>query len=403
MIIMNILSPEILSESESVLQSTDITILIPCLNEAETISNCIAEAWTAISDTGMTGEIIVADNGSTDGSVEIAQNAGARVVHILEKGYGHALAEGIQAAYGQYILMGDADGSYDFTELSGFMEKLYQGFDLVIGCRFPRCGGRVNPGAMPWKHRWIGNPVLSFLGKLFFSSPVDDFHCGLRAFRRKSIQTLGLKTGGMEFASEMVVKASLCGLRITQIPIVLRKDGRSRPPHLRSWRDGWRHLRFMLLYSPLWLFILPGLLLSVLGVFGFSLLISAPLKVGMVTFDLSSLLVSGTCLLIGFQLFGFGLFIKAYAVNAGLLPGKEYWLKLVKGRPVEWGIAFGLIFILCGTGYLIHTTLLWKAAEFGPMPYQTTLRMVIASITGIGLGIQAMVYGFALAILGLER
>ena len=400
---MNILSPEILSESEFVLQNTDITILIPCLNEAETISNCIAEAWTAISDTGMTGEIIVADNGSTDGSVEIAQNAGARVVHILEKGYGHALAEGIQAAYGQYILMGDADGSYDFTELSGFMEKLYQGFDLVIGCRFPRCGGRINPGAMPWKHRWIGNPVLSFLGKLFFSSPVDDFHCGLRAFRRKSIQTLGLKTGGMEFASEMVVKASLCGLRITQIPIVLRKDGRSRPPHLRSWRDGWRHLRFMLLYSPLWLFILPGLLLSVLGACGFSLLISAPLKIGMVTFDLSSLLVSGTCLLIGFQLFGFGLFIKAYAVNAGLLPGKEYWLKLVKGRPVEWGIAFGLIFILCGTGYLIHTTLLWKAAEFGPMPYQTTLRMVIASITVIGLGIQAMVYGFALAILGLER
>jgi glycosyltransferase involved in cell wall biosynthesis len=385
------------------LPDIDVSILLPCLNEAETLAACIAEARTAITESGLKGEVLVADNGSTDGSIDIAEKAGARVVHVSEKGYGSALSGGIQAAYGKFILMGDADGSYDFTELPEFLEKLYQGFDLVIGCRFPRCGGRVHPGAMPWKHRWIGNPVLSFLGRLFFSSPVDDFHCGLRAFRQDAMMALGLKTAGMEFASEMVVKASLCGLRITQIPIVLRKDGRSRPPHLRSWRDGWRHLRFMLLYSPLWLFILPGLLLTVLGAVGFILLLPEPLQIGRVTFDLSSLLVSGASLSVGFHLFGFGLFIKAYAVNTGLMPGKEYWLKLVKGRPVEWGIALGMVFILAGTGYLIHATLLWKAAAFGPMPYQTILRMVIASITAIGLGIQAMVYGFALAVIGLER
>jgi glycosyltransferase involved in cell wall biosynthesis len=385
------------------MQELDISILMPCLNEAETLACCIAEAWSAITETGLTGEVLVADNGSTDGSIAIAENAGARVVHVSEKGYGNALSAGIQAAYGRYVLMGDADGSYDFTELPGFLEKLYQGSDLVIGCRFPRCGGRIHPGAMPWKHRWIGNPVLSFLGRLFFSSPVDDFHCGLRAFRRDALVELGLKTAGMEFASEMVVKASLSGLRITQIPIVLRKDGRSRPPHLRSWRDGWRHLRFMLLYSPLWLFILPGLLMTVVGGAGFILLLPEPLLIGRVTFDLSTLLVSSTCLFVGVQLFGFGLFIKAYAVTTGLLPGKEIWLKLVKGKPVEWGIALGLVFILAGTGYLIHATLLWKAAAFGPMPYQTILRRVIASITAIGLGIQAMVYGFALAVIGLER
>jgi len=400
---MDSLPPEILSGCESVLQQMDISILIPCLNEAETLSDCIAEAWTAISDSDLIGEIIVADNGSTDGSVEIAQNAGARVVHIPEKGYGNALTGGIRAAHGQYILMGDADGSYDFTELSGFMEKLYQGFDLVIGCRFPRCGGRVNPGAMPWKHRWIGNPVLSALGKLFFSSPVDDFHCGLRAFRRESVLSLGLKTDGMEFASEMVVKASLNGLRITQVPITLRKDGRSRPPHLRSWRDGWRHLRFMLLYSPLWLFILPGLSLAVFGFVGFILLRAAPVKVGWVTFDLNSLLVSSTAMLVGFQVLGFGMFIKAYAVNSGLFPGKSFWFQVVKGRPVEWGICIGLLFVLAGTGSLIQEILTWKSVGFGALSYQSSLRAVITAVTGIGLGIQAMVYGFALAIVGLER
>jgi glycosyltransferase involved in cell wall biosynthesis len=381
----------------------NVTILMPCLNEFETIEACVKEALAAIRAAGVSGEVLIADNGSTDESCAIAQHAGARVITIHRKGYGSALQGGIEAAYGQYILMGDADGSYDFSELPKFLEKLHAGHDLVMGCRFPRYGGTIQPGAMPWKHRWIGNPVLSAIGKLFFASPIHDFHCGLRAFRKEAILNLGLKTTGMEFASEMVVKASLANLKIGQVPITLRPDGRSRPPHLRSWRDGWRHLRFMLLYSPLWLFILPGLLLSTLGAFGFILLIAEPLQIGTITFDLSSLLVSSITLLVGFQVFGFGIFIKAYAVNAGFLPGKEYWLNLTKGQIVEWGIALGMIFILCGTGYLIHATLLWKAAGFGPMPYQAMLRMVIASTTGIGLGIQTMVYGFALAVLGLER
>ena len=381
----------------------EVTILMPCLNEAETIEACVKEALSAIQSGGIEGEVLIADNGSTDASHDIALKAGARVVTIERKGYGSALQGGIEAARGRYILMGDADGSYDFSELPKFLEKLNSGQDLVMGCRLPRYGGTIEPGAMPWKHRWIGNPVLSSLGRLFFSSSTHDFHCGLRAFRKEAILQLGLKTPGMEFASEMVVKAGLSNLNIGQVPITLRVDGRSRRPHIRSWRDGWRHLRFMLLYSPLWLFILPGLLLFLLGAFGFILLIAKSFTIGKVTFDLSSLLVSSTSLLVGFQVFGFGLFIKAYAVNAGLLPGKEVWLKLIRGRPVEWGIAIGATCILCGVGYLIYAILLWKSAGFGPMPYQTNLRMVIASITGIGLGIQVMFYGFALAILGLER
>ena len=381
----------------------DITILMPCLNEAETIESCIREALSAIREANVQGEVLVADNGSDDGSPDLAQKAGARVITVNEKGYGAALLGGISSAGGRYILMGDADGSYDFSELSRFLEKLNSGSDLVMGCRFSRYGGKILPGAMPWKHRWIGNPVLSFLGRLFFSTSVHDFHCGLRAFRKDAILGLGLKTTGMEFASEMVVKASLSGLRISQVPITLRPDGRSRPPHLRSWRDGWRHLRFMLLYSPVWLFMLPGILLSIAGAAGFMLLITKPLVIGKVTFDLSSLLVSSTSLLVGFQVFGFGLFIKAYAVNAGLLPGADLWLKLIRGRPVEWGIAAGFVFILLGISYLAYAIWLWKAAGFGPMPYQTNLRMVIASITGIGLGIQIIVNGFALAVLGLER
>lgn len=381
----------------------EISIVIPCLNESETINDCVREALMAIHETGFPGEVIVADNGSTDNSVVIARNAGAKTVQILSKGYGSALQGGIAAAQGKYVLMGDADGSYDFRDLSRFLVKLTEGCDLVVGCRFPKCGGRIEPGAMPWKHRWIGNPVLSALGKLFFSSPVDDFHCGLRAFRRESILSLGLKTHGMEFASEMVVKASLKGLRITQVPITLRKDGRSRPPHLRSWRDGWRHLRFMLLYSPLWLFILPGLFLAVFGLIGFILLRSAPVKVGVITFDLNSLLVSSTAMVVGFQVLGFGMFIKAYAVNSGLLPGKNFWFQIVKGRPVEWGICIGLFFALVGTGSLIQEVLTWKSAGFGALSYQSSLRAVITAVTGIGLGIQAMVYGFALAIIGLER
>lgn len=381
----------------------EISIVIPCLNEAETLQGCVVEAFAALESNGVTGEVIVADNGSSDGSQEIARQAGARVINVSRKGYGNALQGGIRASEAEYVLMGDADGSYDFGELPRFLEKLREGFDLVIGCRFPRFGGSIERGAMPWKHRWIGNPVLSGLGKLFFNSSVHDFHCGLRAFRKKAIMDLKLETGGMEFASEMVVKSTLCKLKIDQIPITLRCDRRSSSPHLRSWRDGWRHLRFLLLYSPKWLFVLPGLLLTIAGAFGFILLLTKPLTIRGVTFDLNSLLVSSVAMLTGFQVLAFGLFIKAYTVSIGLLPGKEYWHRLVNGCAVEWGIGIGLVLMVSGLGLLIHAILYWKAAGFGPLPYQISHRTVILAVTLISLGIQASVYGFALNILGLQR
>jgi glycosyltransferase involved in cell wall biosynthesis len=385
------------------IEDVEVTILMPCLNEAETLSRCISEAISALESSGVAGEVVVSDNGSTDGSVEIAAQAGARVVRVSQKGYGSALRKGIQAARGKYVLMGDADGSYDFRELPRFLERLRDGDEMVMGCRFPRLGGRIDPGAMPWKHRWIGNPVLSAVGRLFFAAPVSDFHCGLRAFRRDAILKLDLRTTGMEFASEMVVKASLGGLRIGQVPITLRRDGRSRTSHLRSWRDGWRHLRFMLFYAPGWLFIFPGLVLTLAGVCGFALLWPQPLKVGHITLDLNSLLVSGTGILVGFQVVTFGLFVKAYAVSIGLLPGKGYWLKMIEGRSAEWGMIVGLLLMLMGFAVFAGGLMHWRAVNFGPLPYQQSLRSTILALTLIGLGIQVMVSGFALNMLGLKR
>jgi glycosyltransferase involved in cell wall biosynthesis len=384
-------------------EEVEVTILMPCLNEADTLKTCLHEAFSALEMSGVVGEVVVSDNGSTDGSAEIAARAGARVVHAPQRGYGSALRQGIEAARGKYVLMGDADGSYDFRELPRFLQRLRDGDDMVMGCRFPRLGGRIDPGAMPWKHRWIGNPILSAVGRLFFAAPVSDFHCGLRAFRRDAILNLDLRTSGMEFASEMVVKASLEGLRIGQVPITLRRDGRSRTSHLRSWRDGWRHLRFMLFYAPGWLFIFPGLVLTLAGACGFALLWPEPLTLGRITLDLNSLLVSGTGILVGFQVLTFGLFVKAYAVSIGLLPGKGYWLKMIEGRSAEWGMIVGLLLILMGFGVFAGGLMDWRAANFGPLPYQQSLRSTILALTLIGLGIQVMVSGFALNMLGLKR
>jgi len=385
-------------------ESVEISVVMPCLNEAETIVGCIEEAFASLQKQNVAGEVVVADNGSTDNSQVLAAQAGARVVRVGRRGYGHALKAGIEAAEGTYIIMGDADGSYDFGELRHFMNLLHKSYDLVMGCRLPKGGGSIEPGAMPWKHRWIGNPVLSGLGRLFFKAPVDDFHCGLRAFRREAILSLGLCSGGMEFASEMVVKARLASLKIGQVPVTLRMDGRSRPSHLRSWRDGWRHLRFMLLYSPNWLFLIPGFLFTILGGLGFFILLPGPLRVGEVTFDLNSLLVSSVSLIMGFQTLAFALFVKTYAANTGLLPGpKPHLIKLVEGRSVEWGIGVGLLFIMGGLACLAKAMLAWQAADFGPLPYQDSLRTVITSVTGLTLGVQTIFSGFVLAILGLER
>lgn len=381
----------------------EISIVMPCLNEKDTLRKCIQEAFSGLKTHNISGEIVVADNGSNDGSPELAESEGARVIHVQTKGYGSALMAGIEASRGEYILMGDSDGSYSFAEVDIFLEKLRQGYDLVMGCRFPKYGGKIETGAMPWKHRWIGNPILSGLGKLFFAAPVNDFHCGLRAFNKDTILALNLKTTGMEFASEMVMKATLNNLNIAEIPITLRPDGRPGRPHLRSWRDGWAHLRFMLLFSPDWLFIYPGIFLTLLGLLGFSLLLPAPLTIEDITFDLNSLLVSSMVLMSGLQICLFGILAKAYAINKGLFPGKRYWNKIVKGPTAEWGIAIGLILIVLGCYVLISTVLDWKAANFGDLSYQTSLRKVISSITGISLGIQSTFYGFVLNILGLEK
>lgn len=384
-------------------QNIKVSVVLPCLNEAETLHFCIQEAFESIKELNIQGEVIVADNGSSDGSVGIAEKAGARFVRISKKGYGSALQGGILEAQGEYILMGDADGSYNFHELPKFVRLLDQGYDLVMGCRLPKGGGYIEKGAMPWKHRWIGNPVLSGLGKLFFSSPVDDFHCGLRGFRRDSILALDLQTSGMEFASEMVVKASLQKYKIAQVPITLRPDKRSRAPHLRSWRDGWRHLRFMLLYTPNWLFLIPGGVLTALGVVAFSILLPGPFSVGSITFDVNTLLVSGTVVLVGYQFIALGTFIKSYAYISGIFPGGKHWVRLVNGKVVEAGIVAGGLFMLLGFIWLVLAVIEWAKADFGPLSYQTSLRMVIPAVTFVGLGVQTIFYGFALAVLGIRQ
>lgn len=379
-----------------------ISIVMPCLNEAETLQACIEEALEALRANDIAGEVVIADNGSTDGSIEIAVRAGARVINVTKLGYGAALMGGIKGARGQFVLMGDADGSYDFSELPKYLAKLREGNDLVMGCRLPRGGGTIEKGAMPWKHRWIGNPILSALGRIFFRAPVEDFHCGLRAFNRQSIMNLELQCPGMEFASEMVVKSMFAGLKMAEIPITLRPDGRSRPPHLRSWRDGWRHLRFMLLYTPRWLFLYPGALLFLIGIIGFTLLVSNPLTIGTVTFDTNTLLVCSAMILTGAQLLFFAVFTKTYAIQAGLQNPDKRIEAIFNHNLVEWGIVIGLLFLCGGLFYIGGTFLYWKSSGFGALSYPDSLRVIIPSVTAIALGVQSIFSGFALSMLGLS-
>lgn len=308
----------------------EVSIVIPCLNEAETLGDCIQKAQEAIQEHDLQAEIVVADNGSRVGSPEIVRALGARVVHAQGKGYGAALMAGIEAARGGYIVMADADGSYDLAAIFPFVEKLRDGYDLVMGCRFPRSRGRIMSGAMPWSHRWIGNPVLSGLGRMFFRSRVLDFHCGLRAFRRDMIAALDLRTTGMEFASEMVIKATLKGMRIAEIPITLYQDLRTRPPHLRRWRDGWRHLRFMPLYSASWLFLNLGFVFFLLGATSGSVLLVGPVQIMGIGFDTNTLLVSTMVILVGFKLMVFAFFTRVFA--AAMIPVQESMVRPVTGR-----------------------------------------------------------------------
>jgi len=384
-------------------EELDLTILMPCLNEAETLAACITKALRSLADSGLRGEVLVADNGSTDGSIEIATKLGARVVNIPRQGYGNALRGGIEAARGRWIIMGDSDDSYDFSALAPFIEKFRQGFELVMGCRMPYGGGTIQPGAMPWKHRWIGNPALSFIGRLFFNCPVTDFHCGLRGVTRAGFAKMQLKTSGMEFASEMVIKATLRGLKIAEVPITLHQDGRSHPPHLRSWRDGWRHLRFMLLFSPRWLFLWPGLVLLLIGLALFVPLSISPVQVGRVQFNTNTLLVAGMMVIVGFQILFFGFFTKLYCVARGLLPESRQFTSLAGVFSLERGIVGGLIIFAIGLGFLATAVLKWQAADFGRLDYAESLRLVIPAVTCLTLSVQTIFSSFFLSILELKH
>jgi glycosyltransferase involved in cell wall biosynthesis len=379
---------------------TELSILMPCLNEAETLAICIKKAQKALDDLNVNGEVVIADNGSTDGSPEIAASLGARVIHVAEKGYGSALLGGIKAARGKYIIMGDADDSYDFTNLGPFLEKLRAGYELVMGNRFK---GGIAPNAMPPLHKYLGNPVLTGIGRLFFRSPCGDFHCGLRGFSKAAIQRLDLRTTGMEFASETVVKASLHGLRITEVPTTLSVDGRNRPPHLRSWRDGWRHLRFLLLYSPRWLFLYPGLLLMLVGAVGSGWLLVGPRVVDGITLDVHTFLYAAMAIVIGYQTVIFAIFTKVFAITEGLLPEDPRLKTLFNYIRLETGIVAGALLLAAGIGLSIYALSFWGAHSFGSLDPSQTLRLVIPAVTLIALGLQTVLSSFFLSILGLER
>lgn len=377
----------------------DLTILMPCLNEAETLAFCVRQAMQAIRDSGISGEVVVADNGSTDGSQAIASVAGARVVDVPTRGYGAALIAGVEAARGRYILMADADASYHFEHLPRFLPKLDEGFDLVMGNRF---AGAIEPGAMPPLHKFLGNPVLSAAGRIFFSIPVRDFHCGLRAFRRESILALNLRTTGMEFASEMVVKASLAGLRITEVPTTLSPDGRSRAPHLRSWRDGWRHLRFLLLYSPRWLFFYPGLATLLVGLILAAALIPGPLTVGAFTFDVDTLTYALGLVLIGTHITVFAISAKVFGTQTGLVPPNPAFERLFKIFTLEAGLLLGGLLLVVGAGILGYAIFLWHLAGFGPLSATKMLRFTLPSATLFMLGVEVIFGSFFLSLLGLD-
>jgi Glycosyl transferase family 2 len=378
----------------------ELTVVMPCLNEAETVATCVRKAVKFIADSGISGEVVVADNGSTDGSQQLAEDAGARVVPIAEKGYGNALMGGILAARGEYVIMGDADDSYDFTNLMPFIEQLRGGADLVMGNRFK---GGIEPGAMPPLHRYLGNPVLSFVGRLFFRSKIGDFHCGLRGFRKDSAIQLGLQATGMEFASEMVVKATLAKQRITEVPTTLKKDGRSRPPHLRSWRDGWRHLRFLLLFSPRWLFFVPGLAVGGAGLIIGAIVETGPITIGSVTFDVDTLVAASAMVVIGFQAVLFWLFTQVYAGAEGFLPEEPKVQRLLEKLSLERGLLIGAAIGVAGLVGLIFSLTYWHANKFGQLNYEHALRLVIPSATALVLSCQLVLGTFFLSILGIKQ
>jgi glycosyltransferase involved in cell wall biosynthesis len=381
----------------------ELTILMPCLNEAETLAVCIDKARAYLHSSGVAGEVLIADNGSTDGSQQIAIEHGARVVEVAAKGYGSALIGGIQAAQGEYVIMGDADDSYDFSALDGFLERLRAGDELVMGNRFR---GGIAPGAMPPLHKYLGNPVLSTIGRLLFRSPIKDFHCGLRGFNRASVMRLHLQTTGMEFASEMVVKSTLGGLKVSEVPTTLKKDGRSRPPHLRSWRDGWRHLRFLLIFSPRWLFLIPGIVALVVGFLGSLFLAVGPIKLGAIGLDVSSQLYLMALSVVGYQGLLFAILTKIYAQHEGFnIPRGRNFERLEKRLSLESLAVLGVVLFVIGLVIAIIQFSTWADGGFGALDPAATIRVAIPAVLFMILGAQSIMAGMFLGVLsvGLQR
>lgn len=376
----------------------DLSVIIPCLNEIETISKVIHAAKAALRDAQLDGEVILADNGSMDGSQEAAYSLGARVVNLSKKGYGNALRGGIAASQGRCFIFADADASYDFSQLGKFWNKLETGAEMVVGTRFPRAGGIIDHGAMPWLHRWVGTPAISLIGRILFGSRLSDFNCGMRAMRRDAYDRLQLQTSGMEFASEMIIKAQLFHLRVVEVPIHFHKDGRRRPPHLRTFRDGWRHLRFMLICSPLWLFVYPGILLAVCGLIAMSLLIHGTIRVFGIGWDTNTLLVSAMAVLLGHQLLVLGATAKLYAVQIGMHPSSKSGEIFKSLFHLEtWSLAGGFL-VITGIGLMLHGIGVWKAADFGALSYPDSLRIVIPAVTLIMIGAQTIFSSFLISM-----
>lgn len=379
-----------------------LTILMPCLNEAETLAMCIRKAHEGAKSAGFAPddyEVLVADNGSTDGSQAIARAANARIIDVPVRGYGAALRAGIDAAYGNYIIMGDSDASYDFAAIAPFIEKLDEGYGLVMGTRMK---GKIEPGAMPILHRYLGNPVLTFIGNALFSCSLSDFHCGMRGFTQQAMQSLDLRTNGMEFASEMVIRATLSHMKRTEVPITLYPDGRSRPPHLRTWRDGWRHLRFMLLYSPLWVFIYPGLFLWGVSAVVTAVLLAGPLTIGDVVFDVHTLLIMSTLLLSSSQIILMGLLAMAYAARLRILPPRQWLIRFIDRFSLGHGLVVSILLAVAGIAIFAIQLRTWQSADFGPLDYQKTLRPVVLGLIMLITGIQLFFWSFMASLFSIS-
>ena len=377
----------------------ELSIVLPCLNEELTVGTCVKKAVDFLKKYKVDGEVIVADNGSTDHSIEIAKKQGARVVHIEQKGYGSALRGGFEAAKGKYIIMADADDSYDLVNLMPFVEKLREGYDLVMGNRFK---GGIKKGAMPWHHRYIGNPILSFLGKLFFKTPANDFHCGLRGFPKAAIKKMDLQTTGMELASEIVIKSSILEMKTCEVPTTLSPDGRDRAPHLRSFRDGWRHLRFLLIYSPRWLFFYPGILFLCIGVIGSLVLFFGPVDIGFRPLDFHSFIIAGTIMMLGLTLLSFASITRVFSYNFGLLPNRPSFFNLLKFFNLEVGLSIGVLFILIGFIIIKYSIDISIMPGFEAIGFGNSVRLVFGGCLSLLTGGQIVVTSFVLSMLGIN-